>query len=173
MCVCVYHYCQLIVTFSMLCPSLSFVFLDKFSEQKLFSQALVDFNVVCSWKWWLNWVQHHNLSSLLWHSNWTTLCQIKLQYNIKKTVFLVHGGGADNSLLLSKNWSSQFSLTFESLINIYAVRPILCYTFTYTWTVQNWSVNYNLTEICIGQHCSLAAWIADNQLYLVLWIQHS
>lgn len=87
-------------------------------------------------------------------------------------MFLIHGGGADDSLLLLKIWSSQFSLTFESLINIYAVRPILCYTFTYTWSVQNWSVKYNLTEICIGQHCSLVAWRADDQLYLVLWIQH-
>lgn len=87
-------------------------------------------------------------------------------------MYLVYGGGADDTLLLLKICSSQFSLTFESLINIYAVRPMLCYTFMYTCTVQNWSVKYNLTEICIGQHYSLVAWIADNQLYLVLWIQH-
>jgi len=30
----------------MLCPSLSFVFLDKFIEQNLFYEDLVDFNIV-------------------------------------------------------------------------------------------------------------------------------
>lgn len=45
-CVCVPLLQAHSVTFSMLCPALNFVFLDKFIEQNLFYQDLVDFNTV-------------------------------------------------------------------------------------------------------------------------------